>query len=268
MGKSAFGANVAENVATGTGHYKQFDQPPLPVLWVSLEMSNFEIVQRMVMGSAGVDLMHTRDGLMKRHDMPALVRASDEIGKSKLHLLDTPGLTIQELRNLARRHVPALGIKLLCIDYLQLLKSSTKQAQGSRTVEVSEVAYGLKALAKELGIPILAIAQLGRDAEKRKGSKPQMSDLRESGDIENAADIISAMYRRGYYDEEADPEEAEHITLKQRSGPVGTQRLKWTGKLARFASVNADLYSRNYDGKPAPASKGDDDSDYDLDSDD
>jgi replicative DNA helicase len=195
-----------------------------------------------------------------------------KLAESPMYFLDTGRCSIQELEGLVMRAISQFGLKILLVDYLQLMKSESKKAQGSRYIEVGEVAQGLKELAKNCKIPVIALAQLGRTAEERKGCVPQMADLRESGDIEQAADIIGLLYRAGYYakknegkpvaakdkspfddddDEvEGDPmedKEAKLIIAKHRGGPTGEVILNWEGALTRFTSTHNKLNSNNED---------------------
>jgi replicative DNA helicase len=190
-----------------------------------------------------------------------------------MYFLDTGRCSIQELEGLVMRAKARFGLRILLVDYLQLMKSESKKAQGSRYIEVGEVAQGLKELAKNCKIPVVALAQLGRTAEERKGCIPQMADLRESGDIEQAADIIGLLYRAGYYakkneekraatsakdkspfDEDDDDEvegdpmedkEAKLLMVKHRGGPTGEVILNWEGSLTRFTSTHNKLNSNN-----------------------
>lgn len=262
MGKTAFMMNIAENIATGSGHFGEFDQQPLPVAVVSLEMGGAELMQRMLLSRSKISLLRLRDGFMEK-DMSGLHRVAGELGKAPLHILDTSGLDIISLASLLRQFVPANGIKVVCVDYLQLLKSTSRAAQSNRYVEVGEVSRGLKSIAKELGITLFVAAQIGRKAEERRDAIPRLSDLRESGDIENDADIIGMLHRPLYYANDKDKEDRDNDDLytddinenriekatliigKHRGGPVGEVPLGWRGELARFESLRNKLNSNN-----------------------
>jgi replicative DNA helicase len=257
MGKSAFAANIVESIALASGHYSEFDQPRYSVGLVTLEMSGAEILTRMTMGRSSVNMLRVRDGFCGKDEARKIANITKELSGAPIDILDTGNLTIQELRPLCRQYVnqkklSGTPVGCLVIDYLQLLKSGSKRARDNRYIEIQEISQGLKALAKELALPIIVCAQLGRKVEERKGCRPMMSDLRESGDIENDADIICLLYRRAYYmdcpkeENEADfATEAELIVDKHRGGPVGSIKLRWTGELARFDSLTSRLASNN-----------------------
>lgn len=262
MGKSSLADNLSECIAMANGHYHEFNQAPLGVGQVTLEMSAEEKLIRMTMGGAGVSMGRVRDGFVSAFDKK---RINEQLGKLRaapIYILDTGDLTIQELRGLARHAVAQHKIKVLIVDYLQLLKSNTKMAKGSRYVEVGEVSRGLKALAKELNIPIIALAQLGRKPEERKDGRPVASDLRESGDIEQDADMIGLIHRISEYvdcpdDEDPDAfrKKATLIVAMHRNGPVGDIPLKWEGPLVRFSSTTEYLNSNNQDQHQGAAKK-------------
>lgn len=252
MGKSSIAMNIAECVAFAEGHYNEFRQMPLGVGIVTLEMSGQELLTRMNLGRANVQLGRVANGFFSRSDLKALAEEGMKLRRAPIHILDTGNLTIQELRGLARAAVAQHRLGVLIVDYLQLLKSNTKAARGNRYIEVQDVSQGLKALAKELQIPIIALAQVSRKAEERKGCRPEMGDLRESGDIENDADIIGLLWRESRYkdcpedqDEEEWASKATLIIAKNRNGPVGDLPLHWTGPLARFRSTTSHLNSNN-----------------------
>jgi replicative DNA helicase len=276
MGKSAFMANVAENIAMANGHYHEFDQQPCPVGILTMEMAAREILQRMTLGRAGANLLRARDGFFSHREMENIKMEGFKLAESPMYFLDTGRCSIQELEGLVMRAKARFGLRILLVDYLQLMKSESKKAQGSRYIEVGEVAQGLKELAKNCKIPVIALAQLGRTAEERKGCVPQMADLRESGDIEQAADIIGLLYRAGYYakknegkgqgerdkgkekspfdedDDEVDGDpmedkEAKLLIVKHRGGPTGEVIMNWEGSLTRFTSTHNKLNSNNED---------------------
>ncbi len=256
MGKTAMAQCMIENVGIGSGHYREFRQESCPILFISLEMSGEEIVQRMILSRAKVPLGKLRNGFFKAGELANLSTASMEFMKSPIYIWDTTGLTIQEVRAKARQAQRTYGIKAVFIDYVQLLKSNTRSAKGNRDREVTEVAEGLKAMAKELNIAVFGLAQLNREAENRSSNgKPKMSDLRESGGIEQAADNVALLWRPAYYkpekpaDFEGSDEEwtsqAFFILAKHRNGPVGEIPMKWTGELTRFESLTDKLNSNN-----------------------
>lgn len=230
MGKTALAMNIAEHVALVAKK---------PVAIFSLEMSSQQLVQRLLCSRAKVNLQRVRDGFLAERDFPSLTQAASKLAESKIYIDDTPGLSILELRAKARRLKAQHDIELIVIDYLQLLRSTTRRAQDSRQLEISEISNGIKALSKELNLPILVLAQLNRQPEARTGGKPRLSDLRESGSIEQDADLVGLLVRSEIYeeDEEAKQEkagEAELIIAKQRNGPVGEIQLTFLKEFTRF----------------------------------
>jgi replicative DNA helicase len=232
MGKTAFAMNVAEHVALHAGK---------AVAIFSLEMSSQQLVQRLLCSRAKVNLQKVRNGFLSDRDFPSLTAAAGKLADSPLLIDDTAGLSISELRAKARRLKAQHDIQLIVIDYLQLLKGSSRRSQDNRQLEISEISAGIKALAKELNIPIIVIAQLNRQPELRGNGKPRLSDLRESGSIEQDADVVGLLVRAEYYetDEEAKQEvagEAELIIAKQRNGPIGDVPLVFLREFTRFES--------------------------------
>ncbi len=230
MGKTAFAMNIAEHVAIQAKH---------AVAIFSLEMSSQQLVQRLLCSRARVNLQKIRDGFLSERDFPNLTNAASKLADSEIYIDDTSGLSILELRAKARRLKQKHNIELIVIDYLQLLRSPSKRAQDNRQIEIAEISSGIKALAKELNIPIIVLAQLNRNPEARAGGKPRLSDLRESGSIEQDADLVGLLVRSEYYaeDEEAKEEtrgEAELIIAKQRNGPVGEVKLTFLKEYTRF----------------------------------
>jgi replicative DNA helicase len=182
-----------------------------------------------------------RNGFLSERDFPSLTAAASRLAAAKMFIDDSPGLSIAELRAKARRLVASHQVQLLVIDYLQLLRSTSRRAQDNRQIEISEISAGIKSLAKELNIPIIVIAQLNRqpDARAKEGGRPRLSDLRESGSIEQDADVVGLLVRSEYYetDEEAKQEkagEAELIIAKQRNGPTGDVPLTFLKEYTRF----------------------------------
>src|SRR5438046_682014 len=230
MGKTALAMNIAEHAAI---------EVKLPVAIFSLEMSAQQLVQRMLCSRARVNLAKTRDGFLAEADFPKLTHAASKLAEAKIFIDDSAGLSILELRAKARRLKAQQDVQLIIVDYLQLLRSTTRRAQDNRQLEISEISAGLKALAKELNIPVIVVAQLNRQPEARSGGKPRLSDLRESGSIEQDADLVGLLVRPEIYeeDEEARAEkagEAELIIAKQRNGPVGEISLTFLKEFTRF----------------------------------
>src|SRR6266567_2678075 len=230
MGKTALAMNIAEHVAI---------QEKLPVGVFSLEMSSQQLVQRLLCSRARVNLQKVRDGFLGERDFPSLTAAASKLAEAKIFIDDSAGLSILELRAKARRLRAQQQVQLIIVDYLQLLRSTSRRAQDNRQLEISEISAGIKGLAKELKIPIIVVAQLNRQPEARSGGKPRLSDLRESGSIEQDADLVALLVRPELYeeDEEARAEkagEAELIIAKQRNGPVGEIPLTFLKEFTRF----------------------------------
>lgn len=229
MGKTALAMNIAEHVAV---------EEKQAVGVFSLEMSADSLVQRMLCSRARVSMSKIRDGFSSQRDFDALTHSASKLADSKIIIDDTAGLSVLELRAKARRMKNMHDIKLVVIDYLQLLKSTSRKAQDNRQIEIAEISSGIKALAKELDIPIIVLAQLNRKPEER-GGRPRLSDLRESGSIEQDADLVALLVRSEYYadDEEDKAEkqgEAELIIAKQRNGPTGDVKLTFIKEFTRF----------------------------------
>ena len=230
MGKTALAMNIAEHVAVNE---------KLAVGVFSLEMSSQQLVQRLLCSRARVNLQKVRDGFLGERDFPSLTAAASKLAEAKIFIDDSASLTILELRAKARRLKAQQDVQLIIVDYLQLLRSTSRRAQDNRQLEISEISAGLKGLAKELKIPLIVVAQLNRQPEARSGGKPRLSDLRESGSIEQDADLVGLLVRPEIYeeDEEARAEkagEAELIIAKQRNGPVGEISLTFLKEFTRF----------------------------------
>jgi replicative DNA helicase len=230
MGKTALAMNIAEHVAISSR---------LPVAVFSLEMSSQQLVQRLLCSRARVNLQKVREGFLAERDFPSLTAAASKLAEAEIYIDDSAGLSILELRAKARRLKAQKDIQLIVVDYLQLLKSTTRRAQDNRQLEISEISSGLKGLAKELKIPIIVLAQLNRQPEARSGGKPRLSDLRESGSIEQDADLVGLLVRPEVYEEDEDARaekagEAELIIAKQRNGPVGEVPLTFLKEFTRF----------------------------------
>ena len=243
MGKTALALNIAENVALrGTRE----GEPPKRVAFFSLEMSRDQLAQRMICTEADVGDRELRpaepeDENEKREVLDRLWAASDNLAASNIFIDDTPGLSIRELRSKARRLKAAGGLDLIVIDYLQLMQVSLgRSGSENRQHEVSEISRSLKALARELEAPVLALSQLSRSVENRQVKRPMLSDLRESGSLEQDADIVMFLYREDYY--KAAEEEPTHLTelivAKHRNGPTGKIDLFFRKDCTRFISLN------------------------------
>ncbi|MGB0992405.1 MAG: replicative DNA helicase [Akkermansiaceae bacterium] len=238
MGKTSFAMNLVEHMC--------IDQN-LPAMVFSLEMGADQLVERLLYARSRFDKSKVQRGMKPvKSDFINLKKASQDIMECKLFIDDTPSISINELRAKARRKKKEADIQLIAIDYLQLMRSNSKQAQNSREREVAEISAGLKALAKELKIPIIVLAQLNRGPESRVGSsggggKPRMSDLRESGSIEQDADMVGLLYRNAYYadnQEDRDEEDgkAQLVIAKNRNGPTGDVPLTFIKEIMRFES--------------------------------
>src|SRR5437588_2238790 len=230
MGKTALAMNIAEHVSINE---------KLPVGVFSLEMSSQQLVQRLLCSRARVNLQKVRDGFLGERDFPSLTAAASKLAEAKIFIDDSAALSILELRAKARRLKAQQDVQLIIIDYLQLLRSTSRRAQDNRQLEICEISAWLKGLAKEFNIPIIVVAQLNRQPEQRTGGKPRLSDLRESGSIEQDADLVALLVRPELYeeDEEARVEkagEAELIIAKQRNGPVGEIPLTFLKEFTRF----------------------------------
>ena len=233
MGKTALAMNIAEHAAMDAGK---------SVVVYSLEMSTQQLMQRLLCSRARVDLNKLRQQFIGKNDMSNLITATTKLSECKMFIDDTPGLSILELRARARRLHSRHGVDLIVIDYLQLLRSPSKRAQENRQIEVAEISSGIKALAKELRVPIVVLAQLNRNPESRTGGskgKPRLSDLRESGSIEQDADVVGLLWREEYYADDDDSRKesegrSELIIAKQRNGPVGDIPLTFLKHFTRF----------------------------------
>ena len=230
MGKTAFALNIAEYVAVNEG---------LPVLVFSMEMGASQLALRMVGSLGRIDQSGLRTGRLKDDEWGRLTEAVDKLGKAPIYIDETPALNPAELRARARRMARQHGtVGLIVIDYLQLMSGTSKSDGENRATEISEISRGLKALAKELQCPVIALSQLNRSVETRTDKRPMMSDLRESGAIEQDADVIMFIYRDEYYNKESkELGIAEIIIGKQRNGPVGTVKLAFVKPLTKFDNL-------------------------------
>ena len=229
MGKTAFVLNLVDHIAVKKG---------LPCMVFSLEMSKEQLVNRMLAMESNVDSQKLRTGTLSDSDWDAVVEGIGVIGNSKLIIDDTPGISIMELRSRCRKMKLEYGLNVVIIDYLQLMSGSGKGGGDNRQQEISEISRSLKALARELSAPVIALSQLSRACETRQEHRPMLSDLRESGAIEQDADVVMFLYRDDYYNKDTDmPNIAEVIIAKQRNGPIGTVNLVWRPEFTKFANM-------------------------------
>ncbi len=228
MGKTAFVLNLVDHIAVKKG---------LPCMVFSLEMSKEQLVNRMLAMESNVDSQKLRTGTLSDSDWDAVVEGIGVIGNSKLIIDDTPGISIGELRSKCRKMKLEYGLSVVIIDYLQLMSGSGKGGD-NRQQEISEISRSLKALAREMNAPVIALSQLSRACETRPDHRPMLSDLRESGAIEQDADVVMFLYRDDYYNKDTDmPNIAEVIIAKQRNGPIGTINLVWRPEYTKFANM-------------------------------
>lgn len=234
MGKTAFALNVVQNVALRA--HKKVGGSPRSVAFFSLEMSKEQLVNRMLCAEANIDSQRLRIGEMADKDWDALWGACDSMSKAKIYIDDTPGITAMEMRSRARRLKAEHGLDLIVVDYLQLMQGSGKRnTSGDRQQEVSEISRSLKALARELDVPVIALSQLSRGVEARQVKRPMLSDLRESGSLEQDADIVAFLYREDYYNPETENKNiTELIIAKHRNGPVDTVNLFFHKQFTKF----------------------------------
>ena len=228
MGKTAFVLNIAQHVA-----FKQ----NRTVAIFSLEMSKEQLVNRLFSLESYVDAQLLRTGNLKDSDWEKLIEGAGTIGRSNLIIDDTPGISISEMRSKCRKYKMEHNLELIIIDYLQLMSGSVGGRNESRQQEISDISRSLKALARELSVPVIALSQLSRAVEQRPDHRPMLSDLRESGAIEQDADVVMFIYRDDYYNKDTEHvNEAEIIIAKQRNGPIGTVTLTWLPQYTKFAN--------------------------------
>jgi len=264
MGKTALATNIAYNVAEmiSRGAIK-LDEQSRGVAFFSLEMSADQLATRILSSTAGISSQKMRNGNIDNGEYGRIAEVARTLEKMPLYIDDTPGLTINTIRNRARRLKRTKGLGLIVIDYIQLITGSSKKGDVNRVQELSEISRGLKIMAKELNVPVIALSQLNRGVEQREDKHPQMSDLRESGSIEQDADIVLFVYRENYYIEHEEPKEtdknytpekhekweqrmkatkykAEVIIGKHRHGPTSTVTLSWNGEFAQFGNFIHD----------------------------
>lgn len=227
MGKTAFALNIAQNAAI---------RHRIPVAIFSLEMSKEQLVQRMLCAESNVDSHKLRTGRLEEDDWPRLARAMGPLSEAPIYIDDTPGITCLEIRAKARRLKAEKGLGLVVIDYLQLIAGRGQSE--NRQQEISEISRSLKALARELNVPVLALSQLSRAPDVRSDHRPVLSDLRESGSQEQDSDLVAFLYREDYYNPNTDRKNiAEVIIAKQRNGPTGKVELLWLSQYTKFVSI-------------------------------
>ncbi len=263
MGKTALATCLAYNVARDVAreHEKNGGTGACPsVGFFSLEMSAEQLAMRILASSCGVNSSKLQRGEITQDEFTEVVRRSNELSALPFHIDDTPALSIAAIRTRARRLKRVHNVGLIIVDYLQLVRGTSQQSQSNRVIEISEITQGLKAIAKELNIPVIALSQLSRAVEQREDKRPQLSDLRESGSIEQDADVVMFVYREEYYlsRTEPRPDTPEHITwmekmekvhgladvifAKQRHGPIGTVQVQFQSALTRFEDLARDAY--------------------------
>ena len=227
MGKTTFALNIAENAALREGK---------SVVIFSLEMPKEQLAYKLLCSEANVDMLKLRTGNLDDKDWENIARATGPLSKAKIYIDDTAGVTVMEMRSKCRRLKMEYGIDLILIDYLQLMSGASSE---NRQQEVSEISRSIKALAKEMECPVIALSQLSRAPEQRADHRPMLSDLRESGSIEQDADLVMFLYRDEYYNKETeDKNMAECIVAKHRNGPVGTVKMAFLGALSKFGDLD------------------------------
>jgi len=265
MGKTAFAINMAVNACHYLYRRAEAEQvEPPSVGFFSLEMSSEQLAARMIAMESGIDSSRMRVGTLKDEEFIKIVEGNKNLYKLPFYLDDTPALSIASLRTRARRLKRKNNLALLVVDYLQLLRGGSKQSEASRVQEVSEITQGLKAVAKELNIPVIALSQLSRAVESREDKRPQLSDLRESGSIEQDADVVMFIYREEYYVARKEPPEGspeylkwqetmnachnltEIIIAKQRNGPIGTAKLQFSSHTTKFHNLDQQHGQEHY----------------------
>ncbi len=228
MGKTAFVLNLIENVAIRKG---------MPCMIFSLEMSKEQLVNRLISMESNVDAQKMRNGTLNDEEWDAVIEALGTVSRANLIIDDTPGITVAEVRSKCRKAKLEHGLSLIVIDYLQLMSGSGR-SNDNRQQEISEISRSLKALAREMNAPVVTLSQLSRACEARADHRPLLSDLRESGAIEQDADLVMFLYRDDYYNRDSDrPNIAEVNIAKQRNGPIGTIELLWRPEVTKFANL-------------------------------
>lgn len=228
VGKTAFSLNIAQNVATKTDEN---------VAIFSLEMGSDQLVMRMLCAEGNIDAQRLRTGSLTSDDWAKLTMAMGSLSNAGIYIDDTPGIKVNEIRAKCRRLKQEQGLGMVLIDYLQLIQGSGKSGE-NRQQEVSEISRTLKGIARELQVPVIALSQLSRGVESRQDKRPMMSDIRESGSIEQDADIVAFLYREDYYDRETENKNTiEIIIAKQRNGPVGSVELAFVKEFNKFVNL-------------------------------
>ena len=232
MGKTALTLNLAHNIATKT---------ELPVLLFSLEMSKEQLVDRLLAMESGVDAWALRTGKLTDNDFERLGEAMGTLSEAKIYIDDTPGITVSDLRTKARREAHTQSLGLVIVDYLQLMSGGGKySSEGNRVQEISEISRGLKGIARELNVPVIALSQLSRSVESRSPKIPQLSDLRESGSIEQDADVVAFLYREDYYEPDSERKNIMDVLIKKhRNGPTGGVELYFDREKQRIRSIDS-----------------------------
>ena len=225
MGKTALALNMAAQASK-----------EIPVLFFSLEMSKDELIQRLWSAESQVAATKIRDGTLTKDELEQVINTAGRLEKWQLYIDDTAGIILAEMRMRARRFKHEHDLGLIVVDYIQLIQGS-KEYRGNRVQEVSEISRGLKSLAKEFGVPVLALSQLSRQVEMRAEKKPQLSDLRDSGSIEQDADIVMFLYREQYYDRDIEDNTAEIIIAKNRHGSTGVVNLAFERAFLQFGNL-------------------------------
>ncbi|MGP1574830.1 replicative DNA helicase [Selenomonas sp.] len=230
MGKTAFTLNIAAHVVLRAKE---------PVAFFSLEMSKEQLVQRLICSEGLIDSQRLRVGELEDKEWGDLIDTANRLSAAPLYIDDTPGITVMELRSKARRLKAEQGLSLIIIDYLQLMQGRTSKSGDNRQQEISEISRSLKALARELNVPVVALSQLSRSVESRQIKRPMLSDLRESGSLEQDADIVMFLYREDYYDPETENKNiTEVIIAKHRNGPVDTVELTFLKQFTKFGNLS------------------------------
>ncbi len=230
MGKTAFTLNLATHIAV---------REKKAVAFFSLEMSKEQLVQRMLCSEGAIDSQRLRIGELDDKDWGKLISAADRLSTAPIFIDDTAGITVMELRSKARRLKTEYDLKLIVIDYLQLMQGSSSKGGDNRQQEISEISRSLKALARELNVPVIALSQLSRSVESRQVKKPMLSDLRESGSLEQDADIVMFLYREDYYDPDTENKNITDVIIaKHRNGPVDTVQLFFHKQFTKFADLS------------------------------
>ena len=231
MGKTAFALNIAQYAAINNN---------IPTAIFSLEMSKEQLVNRLLCSQAMIDAQKLRTGTIEDDDWEKIAQGMGELSKAPIYINDMPGINAMQLRAMCRKLKMEKGLGLIVIDYLQLMSGYGKN--DSRQQEISEISRSLKAIAREINAPVIALSQLSRACEARADHRPMLSDLRESGAIEQDADVVAFLYRDEYYNPDTEKKnQAEIIIAKQRNGPVGTIDLIWLGNYTKFANMEKNF---------------------------